>query len=121
MPFAGRYQLTPEEGMVAKLPVLHGETDTATAMTFGGIPGISRWSPFHGAAYAVVQSLARLAAMGADPLSARLTFQEYFERLRDVPERWGKPARRASGRVPGPKGAGGALHRRQGFHVRQLQ
>ena len=92
MPFAGRYQLTPEEGMVAKLPVLHGETDTATAMTFGGIPGISRWSPFHGAAYAVVQSLARLAAMGADPLSARLTFQEYFERLRDVPERWGKPA-----------------------------
>ena len=92
MPFAGRYQLTPEEGMVAKLPVLHGETDTATAMAFGGIPGISRWSPFHGAAYAVVQSLARLAAMGADPLSARLTFQEYFERLRDVPERWGKPA-----------------------------
>ena len=92
MPFAGRYQLTPEEGMVAKLPVLHGDTDPATAMTCGGIPGISRWSPFHGAAYAVVQSLARLAAMGADPLSARLTFQEYFERLRDVPERWGKPA-----------------------------
>ena len=92
MPFAGTYQLTPEEGMVAKLPVLHGETDTATAMAFGGIPGIFRWSPFHGAAYAVAQSLARLAAMGADPLSARLTFQEYFERLRDVPERWGKPA-----------------------------
>ena len=92
MPFAGQYQLTPEEGMVAKLPVLHGETDDATAMAFGGIPGISRWSPFHGAAYAVVLSLARLAAMGANPLSARLTFQEYFERLRDVPERWGKPA-----------------------------
>ncbi len=92
MPFAGTHQLTPEEGMVAKLPVLHGETDDATAMTFGGIPGISRWSPFHGAAYAVVLSLAKLAAMGADPLAARLTFQEYFERLRDVPERWGKPA-----------------------------
>ena len=92
MPFAGLHQLTPEEGMVAKLPVLHGETDDATAMAFGGIPGISRWSPFHGAAYAVTLSLAKLAAMGADPLSARLTFQEYFERLRDVPERWGKPA-----------------------------
>ncbi len=92
MPFAGQYQMTPEEGMVAKLPVLHGETDDATAMTFGGIPGISRWSPFHGAAYAVVLSLAKLAAMGTDPLAARLTFQEYFERLRDVPERWGKPA-----------------------------
>ena len=82
MPFAGLHQLTPEEGMVAKLPVLHGETDDATAMAFGGIPGISRWSPFHGAAYAVTLSLAKLAAMGADPLSARLTFQEYFERLR---------------------------------------
>ena len=92
MPFAGRYQLTPEEGMTAKIPVLTGETDTATAMTYGFIPGISRWSPFHGAAYAVTLSLAKLAAMGADPFKARLTFQEYFERLRDVPERWGKPA-----------------------------
>ena len=92
MPFAGRYQLTPEDGMVAKLPVLEGHTDDATAMTYGFIPGISRWSPFHGAAYAVTLSLAKLAALGADPLSARLTFQEYFERLREVPERWGKPA-----------------------------
>ena len=92
MPFAGRYQLTPEEGMVAKLPVLTGETDTATAMTYGFMPGISRWSPFHGAAYAVTLSLAKLAATGAEPFKARLTFQEYFERLRDVPQRWGKPA-----------------------------
>ena len=91
MPFAGSYQLTPEDGMVAKLPVLTGETDDATAMTYGFIPGISRWSPFHGAAYAVTLSLAKLAALGADPLHARLTFQEYFERLREVPERWGKP------------------------------
>ena len=91
MPYAGAYQLTPEEGMVAKLPT-DGETDAATAMTYGFIPGISRWSPFHGAAFAVTQSLAKLAALGADPLNARLTFQEYFERLRDVPERWGKPA-----------------------------
>ena len=92
MPFAGLYQLTPEEGMVAKLPVTEGETDDATAMTYGFVPGISKWSPFHGAAYAVTSSLAKLAALGADPFAARLTFQEYFERLRDVPERWGKPA-----------------------------
>ena len=91
MPFGGLYQLTPEEGMAAKLPVT-GETDDATAMTYGYMPGLSRWSPFHGAAYAVTASLAKLAAMGADPFKARLTFQEYFERLRDVPERWGKPA-----------------------------
>ena len=92
MPFAGRYQLTPEEAMVAKIPLVHGETDDATAMSYGYIPGVSRWSPFHGAAYAVVESLSKLAAVGADPLRARLTFQEYFERLHDVPERWGKPA-----------------------------
>ena len=92
MPFAGRYQMTPEEGMVAKLPVFEGETDDATAMAYGFIPGISKWSPFHGAAYAVMVSLAKLAAMGAAPLDARLTFQEYFERLREDPRRWGKPA-----------------------------
>jgi phosphoribosylformylglycinamidine synthase len=92
MPFAGKYQLTPEDGMIAKVPVINGETDTATAMTFGFMPGISRWSPFHGAAYAVTISLAKLAALGADTSKARLTFQEYFERLRDLPERWGKPA-----------------------------
>ncbi len=92
MPFAGRYQLTPEEAMVAKIPLLSGETDDSTAMSYGYIPGVSRWSPFHGAAYAVVESLSKLSAVGADPLKARLTFQEYFERLHDVPERWGKPA-----------------------------
>ena len=92
MPFSGKYQLTPEEAMVAKIPLLKGETDDATAMTYGYIPGISRWSPFHGAAYAVVESLSKLLAVGADPAAARLTFQEYFERLHDVPERWGKPA-----------------------------
>ena len=92
MPFSGKYQLTPEEAMVAKIPLLKGETDDATAMSYGYIPGISRWSPFQGAAYAVVESLSKLLAVGADPAAARLTFQEYFERLHDVPERWGKPA-----------------------------
>ncbi len=92
MPFSGKYQLTPEEAMVAKIPLEKGETDDATAMSYGYIPGISRWSPFHGAAYAVVESLSKLLAVGADPAAARLTFQEYFERLHEVPERWGKPA-----------------------------
>ncbi len=92
MPFGGVTQLTPEDAMAAKIPLLHGETDDATAMAYGYIPGISRWSPFHGAAYAVVESLSKLLAIGADPMTARLTFQEYFERLHEVPSRWGKPA-----------------------------
>ncbi len=92
MPFGGKNQLTPQEAMAAKIPLEKGETDDATAMSYGFIPGISRWSPFHGSAYAVVESLSKLLAVGANPLTARLTFQEYFERLRDVPSRWGKPA-----------------------------
>ncbi|MDD4700417.1 MAG: phosphoribosylformylglycinamidine synthase, partial [Oscillospiraceae bacterium] len=91
MPFAGKYQMTPEDAMVAKIPVEHGETDDATAFSYGFIPGISEFSPFHGAVYAVMESLAKLAAVGADSSKARLTFQEYFERLKDVPSRWGKP------------------------------
>lgn len=92
MPFGGKNQLTPQEAMAAKIPLEKGETDDATAMSYGYIPGVSRWSPFHGSAYAVVESLSKLLAIGANPLTARLTFQEYFERLKDVPSRWGKPA-----------------------------
>lgn len=106
MPFAGKYQLTPEEAMVAKLPVIHGETDDATAMSYGYIPGIARFSPFHGAAYAVVESLSKLCAVGADPLSCRLTFQEYFERLRTDPKRWGKPAAALLGALSAQLGMG---------------
>ena len=91
MPYAGKYQLTPEEAMVAKIPLIRGETDTATVMAYGFIPKVSRWSPFHSAAFAVTESLAKLAAVGCDPSKARLTFQEYFERLNDAPTRWGKP------------------------------
>ena len=87
MPFGGKNQLTPQEAMAAKIPLEKGETDDATAMSYGFIPGVSRWSPFHGSAYAVVESLSKLLAIGANPLTARLTFQEYFERLKDVPER----------------------------------
>lgn len=92
MPFAGEYQLTPEEAMVAKIPLLEGETDNATAMAYGYIPGMMKYSPFMGAAYSVVESLSKLSAVGANPLKARLTFQEYFERLYDDKARWGKPA-----------------------------
>ena len=92
MPFGGKTQLTAQEAMAAKIPLLKGETDDATAMSYGYIPGVSRWSPFHGSAFAVVESLSKLLAIGANPLRARLTFQEYFERLHDKPERWGKPA-----------------------------
>lgn len=92
MPFGGKYQLTPTEAMTAKIPLEHGETDDATAMSYGYIPGTSRWSPFHGSAYAVLESMSKLLAVGANPLKSRLTFQEYFERLHDKPERWGKPA-----------------------------
>ena len=90
MPYGGRNQLTPSEGCAAKLPV-HGETKTATAMTFGFDAKISAWSPYHGAIDAVTSSLAKLTAMGADSSKAYLSFQEYFERLGDDPEKWGKP------------------------------
>ena len=91
MPYAGKYQLTPEEAMVAKIPLLEGETDTATVMSYGFVPKISRWSPFHSSAFAVTESLAKLAAVGCNPKDARLTFQEYFEKLGNEPKRWGKP------------------------------
>ena len=90
MPFGGRNQLTPAEGMVAKIPT-DGETSTATAMTFGFDAEISERSPFHGAIDAVTSSLAKLTAIGADSSQAYLTFQEYFEKLGDDPIRWGKP------------------------------
>ncbi len=91
MPFGGKYQATPEQGMVAKIPVLGGETDTSTIMTYGYNPKIGKWSPYHGALYAVVESVAKLVALGGNYATTRLTFQEYFERLGKAPERWGKP------------------------------
>ena len=106
MPFAGKYQLTPEEAMVAKLPLLKGETDTATVMAYGFIPKLSSWSPFHSAAFAVTESLAKLAAVGCDPSKARLTFQEYFERLNNDPKRWGKPTAALLGSIDAQIGYG---------------
>lgn len=91
MPFGGKKQLTPAEGMVAKLPVLGAETNTATAMTFGLNPAFTEWSPFHGALYAVVEAAAKMVALGGRADKIRLTFQEYFESLGKEPEKWGKP------------------------------
>lgn len=90
MPFGGKRQLTPEEGMAALVPVRNGRTSTCTLMTYGFDPYLSSWSPYHGAYYAVLASLSRLTAMGGDPFRARLTFQEYFRRLQR-PEQWGQP------------------------------
>ncbi len=91
MPFGGEYQLTPTEGMVAKVPVLGANTNTATVMTFGYNPNLSSWSPYHGAAFAVIESVSKAVAMGVDYKKIYLTFQEYFEKLGNNPARWGKP------------------------------
>lgn len=91
MPFGGKCQLSPAEGMAAKIPVLNGDTTTGTIMTYGYNPLIAKWSPFHGAVFAVVESVAKIVAMGGNYKTARLTLQEYFEKLGKDPKRWGKP------------------------------
>ncbi len=90
-PLGGKTQTTPAEAMAAKIPLVDGETDDCTIMSFGFDPKVSEWSPCHGASFAVVESLARLVAAGGDPAKAHLTFQEYYEKLGNKPERWGKP------------------------------
>jgi phosphoribosylformylglycinamidine synthase len=91
MPFGGKYQNTPSEAMVAKLPVMRGETTTGTMMSYGYNPKLSTWSPFHGAFYGVIEAVAKVVAMGGDYKNIRLTLQEYFEKLGKDPEKWGKP------------------------------
>ncbi len=91
MPFGGKYQLTPTQGMVARIPTLKGYTNSGTIMTYGYNPYLSSWSPFHGAVYAVIESVSKYVAIGGDYKKAYLTLQEYFEKLREEPTRWGKP------------------------------
>lgn len=91
MPYGGRYQLTETQAMVAKLPVLHGKTDTVTMMSCGFDPYLSSWSPYHGAVYAVLSSVAKIVASGGDYRKIRFTFQEYFRRMTEDPTRWGQP------------------------------
>lgn len=91
MPFGGKYQLTPTEAMCAKIPTLKGYTNSGTIMSFGYDPYLSEISPLHGAIYAVIDSLSKYVACGGDYKKAWFTFQEYFEKLRNEPTRWGKP------------------------------
>jgi phosphoribosylformylglycinamidine synthase len=91
MQLGGENQITPQEGMAAKLPVLNGTTKTCSIMTYGYDPEMAKWSTFHGGYYAVVESLAKVAVMGGNIMRARLSFQEFYERLGDDPAKWAKP------------------------------
>ncbi len=91
MPYGGKYQLTETQAMVAKLPVLKGKTDTVTMMSYGFDPYLSSWSPYHGAIYAVTESMAKIVANGGDYKTIRFTFQEYFRRMSENAKRWSQP------------------------------
>ncbi|MHB1315387.1 MAG: phosphoribosylformylglycinamidine synthase [Christensenellales bacterium] len=106
MPYGGKYQLTPTECMAAKLPNFEGETDTATLMAHGFNPYLSQRSPFYGAVYAIVHSIAKLVAAGGDYSKAYLTLQEYFERLKNNKLKWGKPLSALLGAYKAQKGLG---------------
>ena len=91
MPYGGKYQLTETQAMVAKVPVPDGKTNTVTMMSYGFDPYVSSWSPYHGAVYAVTESLSRIVAVGGDYSKVRFTFQEYFRRMTEDPHRWSQP------------------------------
>ncbi len=91
MPYGGKYQLTENQTMVAKLPLSKGKCDTVTMMSYGFDPFLSSWSPYHGAVYAVTESLAKIVAAGGDYKKVRFTFQEYFRRMSEDPKRWSQP------------------------------
>ncbi len=91
MPYGGRYQLTPIQTMIAKLPVLQGNCDTVTMMSYGFDPYLSSWSPYHGAVYSIISSVAKIVASGGNAETIRFTFQEYFKRLGTDETRWGEP------------------------------
>ncbi len=91
MPYGGKYQLTETQSMVAKLPVLTGKCDAVTMMSYGFNPYLSSWSPYHGAAYAVLESVSRIVTAGGDYHKIRFTFQEYFRRMSEEPSRWSQP------------------------------
>ncbi|MBS7303442.1 MAG: phosphoribosylformylglycinamidine synthase [Lachnospiraceae bacterium] len=91
MPYGGKYQLTETQSMIAKLPVLKGKTDVVTMMSYGFDPYVSAWSPYHGAIYAITQSMAKIVAAGGDYKKIRFTFQEYFKRMTEDASRWGQP------------------------------
>ncbi len=91
MPYGGKYQLTETQSMVAKLPVMNGKTDVVTMMSYGFNPYLSSWSPYHGAVYAVVESISKIVAAGGDYSKIRMTYQEYFRRMTEDETTWGEP------------------------------
>ncbi|WP_185856276.1 phosphoribosylformylglycinamidine synthase [Blattabacterium cuenoti] len=91
MPFGGKYQMTPSEGSVQKIPVLHGNTTTVSLASWGFHPEISTWSPMHGGAYAIVECISKIISMGGHYKNVSLSFQEYYQKLGDDPKNWGKP------------------------------
>ncbi len=116
MPYGGKYQLTETQSMVAKLPVDKGVCDAVTMMAYGFDPELSSWSPYHGAVYAVLESMARIVAAGGDYKKIRFTFQEYFRRMSEDPSRWSQPFAALLGAYSAQIGFG-----RKRFHVRNLQ
>ena len=120
MPYGGKYQLTETQSMVAKVPVLKGKTNTVTMMSYGFDPYVSSWSPYHGAVYAVTESIARIVACGGDFRKIRFTFQEYFPQDERGPRPLEPAFCRPAGSLRGAAGLRAALHRRQGQYVRYL-
>ena len=106
MPYGGKYQLTEVQTMVAKLPVLKGKTDFVTMMSYGFDPYLSSWSAYHGAIYAVVESMAKIVCAGGDFKKIRFTFQEYFRRMTEDPARWGEPMKALLGAFDAQMGVG---------------
>ncbi|HIT90624.1 MAG TPA: phosphoribosylformylglycinamidine synthase [Candidatus Merdenecus merdavium] len=106
MPYGGKYQMTANQTMVAKVPVLEGETNTVTMMSYGFDPYLSSWSPYHGAMYAVVESVSKIVAAGGDYKKIRFTFQEYFRRMSEDPLRWSQPFSALLGAYHGQMGFG---------------
>ena len=106
MPYGGKYQLTETEGSVHKIPLRHGVTNTVSMLTYGYNPDLTSWSPFHGAAYAVVESMAKIVALGGKWQGIRFSFQEYFRRLGKDPKNWGQPFAALLGSIYVQKGFG---------------
>ena len=121
MPYGGKYQLTETQAMVAKLPVLEGKTDTVTMMSYGFDPYLSSWSPYHGAIYAVIESVSRIVAGGGDFSKIRFTFQEYFRRMTEDPARWSQPFAGTAWCIRCTARIWTAVHRRKRQYVRNLQ
>ena len=107
--------------MVAKVPVPDGKTNTVTMMSYGFDPYVSSWSPYHGAVYAVTESLSRIVAVGGDYSKVRFTFQEYFRRMTEDPHRWSQPFAALLGAYDAQMGYVPAVYRRKRQYVRYLQ